>query len=72
MLSVTGASLKALRFHVDGIIIFASFVVFEHLYLLGFVSNHGIPLAGFISGGVIVLSGLIILRRFIRIYKVEN
>jgi len=71
MLTVTGVMLKAPRFHIYGILVFASFVFFEHLFIRGLVVHHGIPLAAFISGGLIAFSGLVQLFRFINQYNVD-
>jgi len=64
MLSVSGALLKAPRFQVYGLLVLISFVFFEHLFLKGLALHHGIHLAGFISEGLIMLSGLYNLFRF--------
>jgi hypothetical protein len=71
LLTVTGALLKASRFYFYGILVMVSFIVFEHLFLKGYVAHHGIPPAGFISGGLIVLSGLVHLRKFLLNYKID-
>ncbi len=71
MLSVSGGLLKAIRFYLYGVLVFVSFVLFEHLYLKGLVVHHGIPWASFISGGLIILSGIFILYRFVNRYKVD-
>lgn len=71
MFTVSGALLKAPRFYLYGILVMVTFVLFEHLYNLGVVKEHGIPAAGFISGGLIVGSGLLILVGFIRKYKID-
>jgi hypothetical protein len=71
MFTVSGALLKATRFYIYGILVMITFVLFELLYLKGNAIHHGIPPAGFISGGLIVLSGLTQLRSFLRKYKIE-
>ncbi|MCK4746471.1 MAG: hypothetical protein KAT15_05525, partial [Bacteroidales bacterium] len=71
MFTVSGALLKAPRFYIYGILVMITFVLFEHLYVKGIVVHHGIPPAGFISGGLIALSGLIHLRKFLIKYRIE-
>lgn len=71
MLSVSGGLLKAPRFHLYGLLVLISFVGFEHLYLEEKVKHHGIPLAAFISGGIIIMIGLILLIRFMNQYRSE-
>ena len=71
MLTVSGALLRAPRFYLYGILVFVSFVFFEHLTLKGIVTNHGIPAAAFTSGGFILGTGIIILIRFIKKYKLD-
>jgi hypothetical protein len=72
MLSAAGALVKAVRYYFYGILVLAMFVGAEHLFLIGKVENHGIPLASFLSGGLIVLSGGIHLRRFLRKYHIDR
>ena len=72
LLSVSGAMLNAGRFAVYGVIVFISFVGSEHLFLENRILHHGIPLATLISGGLMVLYGTYLLRRYIREYKIEN
>ena len=71
MLTVSGALLKAPRFHLYGLVVLISFVGFEHLYLEGIVRHHGIPCAAFISGGIIIIIGLIHLYRFMNQYNAD-
>ncbi|MEN8227619.1 MAG: hypothetical protein ABFS38_05645 [Bacteroidota bacterium] len=71
MFTVSGALLKAPRFHLYGMLVLIAFLVFEHLFLRGGVAHHGIPLAAFISGGVIILSGCIHLFQFINTYRID-
>ena len=72
MFTVSGALLKAPRFHLYGILVMITFIGFEHLFLKGVVAHHGIPMAAFISGVLIVLSGLIYLYKFINRYKIDK
>jgi len=71
LFSFSGGLLKAVRFYLYGILVLFSFVGSEHLFLMGRVAHHGIPLAAFISGGVICISGCILLYRFIQRYNVD-
>ncbi len=71
MFTVAGSLLKAARFYLYGILVAIAFVVFEELFLKGYVSHHGIPLAAFISGGLIVGLGIVLLYRFIVKYKID-
>lgn len=71
LLSFSGGLLKAVRFYFYGILVLVSFVGAEHLFLKGQAAHHGIPLAAFVSGGIIFLSGCIILMRFIQRYSAE-
>ena len=48
-----------------------SFIGFEHLFLMEVVAHHGIPWAGFVSGGIILLSGGVKLSAFIKRYRVD-
>jgi hypothetical protein len=72
MLSAAGALVKTVRYYFYGILVLAIFVGAEHLFLKGTVANHGIPLASFLSGGLIVLSGGIHLWRFLRKYQIDR
>lgn len=72
LLSVSGIMIRAPRFLLFGILVFLSFVGSEYLFLGGKTPHHGIPLAGFVSGGVMVLTGLFLLMSFIRKYKPDN
>ncbi len=72
MFTVSGALLKAIRFFGYGILVFISFVLFEYLFMKGWGLHHGIPAAACISGGIIFLSGAVILRRFLNLYRIEN
>ena len=69
-LSITGGLFKAPRFFLYGILVLLSFIGFEHLFLSGIVAHHGIPWAGFVSGGIIFLSGAVKLHAFIKQYPV--
>ncbi len=71
MLTVSGGLLKASRFFLYGILVFCAYVIFEHLFLKGMVGNHGIPLAAFLSGGVMILSGVMHLYRFMNRYSAQ-
>jgi len=71
MLSFTGALFKAPRFYLYGILVLGSFVGFEHLFLKGVVADHGIPWACSISGGIMLLSGMVKLYEFFRRYRVD-
>jgi hypothetical protein len=71
MFSVTGGLLKAVRFSLYGLLVFTAFVLCENLFLKGHISHHGIPLAAFTSGGIIIVTGLIKLREFIVSYNAE-
>jgi hypothetical protein len=71
MLSFTGGLFKAPRFYLYGILVLVSFIGFEHLFLMEIVAHHGIPWAGFVSGGIILLSGGLKLCTFIKRYGVE-
>lgn len=72
ILTVTGIMIKAYRFSLYGLLVFASYLGAEHLFLDGKTQHHGIPLASLISGGFIVLIGVILLTRFVNVYKVDN
>jgi hypothetical protein len=72
MLSSLGAILKAVRFHLYGILELAIFVMAEHLFNLGLLEHHGIPAASFLAGGMLVLSGLLILFRFLKKYPLDR
>ena len=68
LLSFTGGLLKAPRFYLYGILVLISFIAFEHLYLKGVVAHHGIPWAGFVSGGILLLIGVLRLGAYKRRY----
>lgn len=72
MLTVTGIMIKAFRFSVYGLLVLVSYLASEHLFLAGKIPHHGIPLASMISGGIIVLSGILLLYKFLGRYKLEN
>jgi hypothetical protein len=72
LLSALAVMLRAGRYYVYALLVLITFVVSEHLSLKGVVTEHGIPLASFLSGGIIVLSGGIYLYRFLLKYKVEK
>ncbi|MEN8203736.1 MAG: hypothetical protein ABFS28_14155 [Bacteroidota bacterium] len=69
LFSFTGGLLKAVRFYLYGILVLFSFIGSEHLFLVGRAAHHGIPLAAFVSGGIIFLSGCIFLSKFMRRYS---
>lgn len=69
--SFSGGLLKAVRFYLYGVLVLFFFIGAEHLYLKGQVADHGIPLAAFVSGGIIFLTGCIYLWNFLRKYKAE-
>ena len=71
MLTVSGGLLRAPRFYLYGILVFCTYLLFEHLFLRGMAGNHGLPLAAFLSGGVMILSGVIILCRYMNRYSAE-
>ena len=71
LFSFSGSLLKAVRFHLYGIWVLFSFVGAEHLYLKGMTLHHGIPLAAFVSGGIIFGSGLLFLYNFLRAYPID-
>jgi hypothetical protein len=68
LFSATGLLLKALRYYLA----LGSFLFAEYLFLHGKAAEHGIPLASFFSGGVIVFSGILLLIRFLKLYRIEN
>lgn len=71
MFSFSGGLLKAPRFYLYGLLVLIAFMGFEYLFIKGVVAHHGIPWAGFFSGGVIFLSGCINLYIFLRRYQIE-
>ena len=71
LLSITGGLFKAPRFYLYGILVLVSFIGFEHLFLKGWVAHHGIPMAAFVSGGIILLSGGVNLCAFIKRYSAD-
>ena len=72
MFAVSGGLIKSYRFHLYGVLVFISFVLFEHLFLNGHVADHGIPLAAFFSGGIIILSGFLHFIFFVKKYQLET
>lgn len=72
MLTVSGGMLKAPRFFLYGMMVLGVFVFFEHLFLLGMVAHHGIPVAAFISGGVMIAAGVVLLVRFLNKYTIDR
>lgn len=71
MLTVTGGLLKAARFHFYGLLVLGSFVGAEYLYNKGSIAHHGIPLAAFVSGGVIIAIGIGYLINFLKKYNTD-
>jgi hypothetical protein len=71
LFSFSGSLLKAARFHLYGILVFAAYIGSEHLYVKGVNVHHGITLAAFASGGIILFSGILILLKFIRMYSAD-
>jgi hypothetical protein len=70
-LSAAGILLRAIRYQLYALGVLVLFIVSEHLYLNGMAGEHGIPLASFISGGLIAGTGILLLARFIRRYRIE-
>jgi hypothetical protein len=71
LFSFSGSLLKAVRFHLYGLLVLLSFIGSEYLYLNGRALHHGIPLAAFVSGGIIFGTGLVFLYRFLRMYRID-
>jgi hypothetical protein len=71
MFTISGALLKAARFYLFGLFVMLSFVFGEHFFIMGYIPHHGIPSAAFISGGGIVLTGVIYLIRFLKRYNAD-
>lgn len=71
LFSFSAGLLKAARFYLYGILVLFSFIGSEHLFLKGLAVHHGIPLAAFLSGGIVFLSGCVFLIRFMRMYSAE-
>jgi hypothetical protein len=71
LFSFTGSLLKAARFYLYGMLVLFSFMGAEHLFLKGLAVHHGIPLGAFLSGGIVFLSGCLLLVRFMRMYSAD-
>ena len=72
LLSSVGALLRAMRFSLYGVVVLVILILGEFLWSKGILQNHGIPLASFLSGGCIALSGSILLARFLRKYRIDR
>ena len=72
MLTVSGIMMSASRYSLYGLLVFACFMFSEYLFWEGKTIHHGIPLAALVSGGIMVVTGTFLLRKFIRDYKPDN
>ena len=72
LLTSLGAILKAARFYLYGILELAIFMGGEYLFTRGLLENHGIPAASFVAGGLIVISGVYLLFRFLKKYPLDR
>lgn len=70
-LTAAGVLLKAYRFSLYGLLLLTFYMAGEHLFLRGVFRDHGIPVASFLCGGLIAVTGIFLLTRFIRRYRVE-
>lgn len=71
MFTVAGGMLNATRFHFYGLFVLATFMGGDYLYSRSILPQHGLPVAAFVSGGIIMLAGAFQLRRFLKVYRKE-
>ena len=64
--SKTIASLPSL-----GLLTLAGMMLGEHLFHRGIFGNHGIPHSCIAAGSILIVTGLVLLRRFIRQYPLK-
>ncbi len=72
LFSAAGWMLRATRFFFYAALVLAAFILAEYLAIHGNLKDHGIPLASFFSGGVIVCTGVVQLVHFMNTYKIDN
>jgi hypothetical protein len=68
-LTAAGLLLKATRFFLYGIFALGIYLAGEYLYNQGILRDFGIPVASFICGGIIAMTGAIFLFRFLHTYR---
>lgn len=70
--TVSAALIHAIRFYGYGLVTFISFILFEHLFLKDLVAHHGIPAAAMLSGGLFILTGVVLLAKFLKKYRTDS
>jgi hypothetical protein len=70
-LTAAGILLRAYRFSLYGLLVLGIYMTGEYLYHQGVLGEFGIPVSSFISAGIIITTGVLCLRRFLRTYRVE-
>lgn len=72
MLSAVGAIFGSYRFYIYALVVPAVMIISEYLYHRDLLREHGLPFAAILSGSVMIITGLVLLLRFLKKYPVDR